>query len=253
MHIRTFAAASFIALLACAGPAGADDDPDLQQMSAQRQARCEAISSDRYFTGLIFNPEHLETGYERSKCFQALAEELRGPRLCRLAKERKSWFFDGSGISPTACKAGVAERIRQDKTQAERMQAPHQLVGLALNLDGNGRDIDVHLQASAGAAMSYWLVLSVIDAQGVERVVHQDWQPMDDTGAELMIFIKRDSLIRALDPDRESILRVTLERRPKNLDEQAVYSHLPAGSQSSTLQRRFVLSALKREPLVPIR
>ena len=101
--------------------------------------------------------------------------------------------------------------------------------------------------------MRYWLVVSLIDAQGVERIVHQDWQPMDALGAELLIFIQRQSVAPLIDPDRESILRVTLERRPMDLDEQGVYSHLPSGSRSSMRQLRFALSALKREPLVRVR
>lgn len=246
-------AALCIAFAACPGNAREGDDHYLQQLSEQSRAKCKAIPAERYYTGLIFNPDHLETGYERSQCYQALAEQLRDPELCRQAMERKSWFFDGSGISQKACKAKVAERIRQDKVAAGRAQAPQRLVGLVLNRDGNGKDIDVHIRTSGGAAMNYWLTLSVVDADGVERVVRQDWQPMDGTDAELVIFIKRESVLAAYEPDRESILRATLERRARNLDERAIYSHLRVGDKSSTLQRRFVLSALEREPLVRAR
>ena len=243
------AAALCIAFVAWFGTAVAADDHSLQQLSEHGRARCKAIPRDRYFTGLIFNPEHLETGYERSRCFQELAEQLRDRQLCRLATERKSWFFDGSGISPKACKANLEEGIRQDRMAAGRVQSPQRLVDLVLNRDGNGRDIDVHVLTSGGAAGSYWLTLSVIDADGVEQVVRQGWQPMGSADTALVVFIRRESLPPPRTSDRESILHATLERRARSLDAEAIYSSLPSGSHSSTLQRHFLLSALEREPL----
>ncbi len=250
---RATAALLFVALLACTAPADAGNGQHLQQLAAQRRDRCEAISADRYQTGLIFNPEHLETTYDRSSCFQALAEELRDPRLCRLARERKSWFFDGSGISPQVCAASVARRIRLDKAKAARMQPPQRLAGLVLYRDGNGRDIDVHLRMSGGAAGRYWLRISATGPDGNERTLRQDWQPMDSTDGELRLLVKFDSVQRIAGPDQELSLRVTLERRPKDLDDQAILAHLPPGSQRSSLQRRFALSTLEREPPVPVR
>lgn len=238
------------------GNAAAGDDTSLQRIAAHAKARCEAMPADLYWTGLIFNPPDLETGYRRSRCYQELAERLRDLGLCRQARERTSLFFDGSGISPAACTATVAERIRSDQAAARALQETRTITRLALRRNGNGKDVDVHLRLSSGTGISYWLTMAVIGDDGVERLVHADWQPMSRQGAELMLFIEHAPFVRALagqSLDREATLRVALERKPRNLDELAIYSYLPRGDLRSVMEQRFTYTALERELSKPAR
>lgn len=234
----------------------AASNADVQQEASRLRARCAAIPADRYSTGLIFNPSGYQTSYERSVCFQNHAVELRDITLCSQVRERTSWFFDGSGISPAVCSRKVAEQIRHDANDAVRLRKLQRLNAIALTRDGNGRDLDAHIQTSGGAVASYWLTLSVRGDDGVERNLRSDRQSMDDQPGELMLFIPLPSLIQALAGhplDRAITLRATLELVPANLDDQAVYSHLPRNTIRSVVETRFVPSALEREPLTQVR
>jgi hypothetical protein len=229
---------------ACAG--------DLQQEASRLRARCAAIPADRYSTGLIGNPSGYETLFERSACVQRVAMELRDHRLCRQARERTSWFFDGSGISPAVCDRMVTTQIQQDATDALRLRKLQKLTAIALTRDGNGRDIDAHLRTSGGVVASYQLTFSVHAEDGVEHNLRSERQPMDDQPGSLVLLIPLPSLMRALPGhslDHPITLRARLELVPASLDEQAVYSHLPRNGLNSVVEMSFVLSALQREPL----
>ena len=224
---------------------------DLQQEASRLRARCAAIPADRYSTGLIFNPSGYETSYERSACVQRLAVELRDSRLCSQARERTSWFFDGSGISPAVCDRKVAAQTRQDATDAVRLRKLHKLNAIALTRAGNGKDIDAHIQTSGGVVAAYQLTLAVLGEDGVPRNLRSERQPMDDQPGRLVLLIPLRSLIQALPGhalDRPITLRATLELVPASLDEQAVYSHLPRNGLKSVAEMHFVLSMLEREP-----
>lgn len=225
---------------------------DLQQEASRLRARCAAIPADRYSTGLIGNPSGFETLYERSACVQQLAVELRDHRLCRQARERTSWFFDGYGISPAVCDRMVTKQIQEDATDALRLRNLQKLTAIALTRDGSGRDIDAHLRTSGGVVASYQLTLSVFADDGAEHVLRSERQPLDDQPGRLVLMVTLPTLTRALAGhplDRPITFRARLELVPASLDELAVYSHLPRHGLNSVVETSFVLSSLQREPL----
>ena len=108
-------------LLAVAGGVAADEAP------GDQAARCASITPDRYVTGLFFNPDGMQTYYDRSRCFDELAVERRDASLCARVLERHAWWLDGSQMSPGACRRRVAEQERRDIEAARRLQPPQRL------------------------------------------------------------------------------------------------------------------------------
>ena len=104
-----------LALALMASGASTDQFTERKQ---QRIEQCNAVDDGAYSTGLVFNPRGYATIFHRSECFQELAVEERDPSLCVDVKERKSWFFDGSGVSEASCRDLMARRLEQDKQLA---------------------------------------------------------------------------------------------------------------------------------------
>ena len=86
------------------------------------QGTCEKIPPKIYRTGLLFNGGGMETFYERSMCYYMLAVKTKNREYCAKIKERKSFFFDGSGVTPKACIAAVAYALALN-TPASRAKA----------------------------------------------------------------------------------------------------------------------------------
>jgi len=198
-----------------------------------------AIPPRKAVSWLLFNPTGMQTYYERSRCLQETAVRLRAPALCNGVRERKSWFLDGSAYSPLACRAAVREQEQQDAASAKTLRAPQALRRVWIERNGNGRDFDVHLLTSGGAGGGLHLRLSLLDAGGVEHILRDGAQPMDDQPGELNLLLPAADLRRAW---RESShagpirLRARLQRMPENEDERAVFSHAPQLSQSSSIE-----------------
>jgi hypothetical protein len=76
--------------------------------------------------------------YDRSECFQNLALRLGDEALCSAVRERKSLFFDGSGISGAACLKEVKRRVEDDRLAADRIQDIQKLKKVSFRR--NGRD-----------------------------------------------------------------------------------------------------------------
>jgi len=62
-------------------------------------------------TGMIFNPDGMETYYYQSQCYAELAYSTLDEEYCGRVVERRSLFLDGSYYSPGACRS----RVRQFK------------------------------------------------------------------------------------------------------------------------------------------
>jgi len=82
---------------------------------------CTVIDKDSYVTGLLFNGPGLHTYYQQAYCFLELAVRERAPELCRQVRERRSLFFDGSGVGKAVCEARVAAAIEDDRKEARHL------------------------------------------------------------------------------------------------------------------------------------
>lgn len=206
---------------------------------------CAAIPADRYVTGLFFNPEGMQTYYQRARCYQELAVRLRDPAVCARVEERRSWFLDGSAISPGACREAVAAQRRRDAAAATRLRPPQRLKDIAVVRDNNGRDFDVLVRTTGGDGAGLRLTLVLLDATGRPHVLHSAPQPMDDRPAELSIFIPAER-IPAAAAGGTLRLHASLERVPADADERAVLSHAKGMALRSSAETRFVPAALRR-------
>jgi hypothetical protein len=200
---------------------------------------CMAIPPRKAASWLLFNPTGMQTYYALARCLQEAAVQLRAPALCSGVRERKAWFLDGSAYSPSACLAAVRHRKQRDASAAKNLHAPQALQRVWIERNDNGRDFDVHLLTSGGAGGGLHLRLSLLDAVGIEHVLRDGTQPMDDKPGELNLLLPAADLRRAW---RESShagpirLRARLQRIPGNDDERAVFSHVPQLLQASSVE-----------------
>jgi hypothetical protein len=213
-----------------------------------RLQHCRSIPDDSYQTGLFFNPDGLQTYYDRARCYQDLAVLSRDAALCARVVQRRSWFLDGSGISPGACRKRVAAQDASDIAAASRKQAPQQLREVIAERDNNGRDFSVRLRTTGGDGANLQLTLSIIDAAGREHPLRVASQPMDSAPGEVLIFIPADLLARTSGTpmDQSVRLRATLQRVLVGPDDRAIYAHAPGLLRPSSVETRFVPAALKR-------
>lgn len=220
-------------------------------LAAEAPTECAGIPAHRHWTGSIFNPTGMQTGYDRSRCMLDAAVKHRDPKLCARAIERKSLFFDGSAISPNTCRQRVSQQMRNDEIAARSLQPLQRVTRLDLFLNGNGRDIDAVIQTSGGAGVGLWLKLSVQLPSGEERVLRDRLQPMDDAPGELQIWLPIAEVTKVLGsiPGEAIVVRATLARRLTTPDEVAVHSHAPHLPLSSTVTQRVMLATLPRQPL----
>ena len=231
------------ALLLAAGASGvaAEDAP------GHSVARCASIPADRYQTGLFFNPDGMQTYYDRSRCFDDLAVELRDASLCDRVLERHAWWLDGSQVSPGACRRRVADQEHRDIEAARRLQPPQRLRQLVVERDNNGRDFSVRARTSGGDGRSLRLTLAVVDPGGHEHVIHADAQPMDDRPGEIRVFVPADRLAASGVPAGQPVrLRGSLERVLAGPDDRAIYRHAPAMPLRSVAETTFVPASLRR-------
>ncbi len=137
------------------------DDP-LEQQRLQRLEACMSIPAHEYSTGLLFNPPGYKTYYHRAECLQKLAIDEHDPELCLAVRERKSFFFDGSAVSPAACRASVSERLEEDRRDLEQFlgTTPYRISSLVVRRNGNGKDYDVLLGTAGAYAGRYRFTLS---------------------------------------------------------------------------------------------
>jgi hypothetical protein len=206
---------------------------------------CAAIPANSHVTGLFFNPEGMQTYYERARCYQELAVRLRDSALCARVEERRSWFLDGSAISSSACREAVAAQQRRDVATAARMRPPQHLRDIAVVRDNNGRDFDVLVRTTGGNGVGLWLTLVLIDATGRRHMLHSAPQPMDDRPAELSIFIPVER-VPATPPGGTLRLQASLERKPADADERAVLALAKGLALRSSAETQFAPAALQR-------
>ena len=87
---------------------------------------CDNMSRFSYVSGLtgVFIPIPIPYGityYYKSRCYQQLAIQTLDANLCTRVVERKSLFYDGSGVSERECRKEVAMAQENDKKQQEEV------------------------------------------------------------------------------------------------------------------------------------
>lgn len=230
---------AFIATTLAANVATADP---LDAIAAGALARCEAISADRGTTAMIFNPRDRQVAWERSECLQALAVQSRDERLCGRVVERRSWVFDGSGVSPEACRRALEARRELDREEAARIRDLHRPVDVAIERNGNGRDFDLRVSTRGSYAHRYRLEVFLIGASGSVTLMSID-QPLGSGAAQLVHLVGRerlDAAVAALAPDRPLRMRAALSLAATSLDERAIHAHLPASDHNSVVESPYV-------------
>lgn len=170
------------------------------QVEAQTRSdymrECSAIASGRYETFMIFNPPGWQTYYRRSYCFQRAASELRDEMLCEEVRERKSVFFNGSGVSRDACLARVADQKERDRRDAEAHLAKklHSLADFSIIRDGNGTDFDILVSLSGGKSGRYDLTVSAQRPSDPAAEIHAKNYGVTEDPTGLSIFLPRQEL-----------------------------------------------------------
>ncbi len=147
-----------------------DTTASSDQFDERKRDRIEAyraIPEDDYSTALIFNPPGQSTMFHRSACLQQLAHDERDADLCAEVKERKSWFFDWSGISEQSCRELVAERIERDRQEASEkdFRSIRRLDSVEFFKNGNERDFDAVVTTEGSFPGTYLLNISVTSPQ----------------------------------------------------------------------------------------
>lgn len=145
---------------------------------------------------MIFNPSGWQTYYRRSYCFQRAAAKLRDEALCENVRERKSFFFDGSGVSRQACLAGVADQKTQDRRDADAHLAPkaHSLARTEIRKDGNGTDFNMLVSLTGGKSGTYALTVSAQRPSGPPAEIYANNYGVTEDPTGLNIFLPRQEL-----------------------------------------------------------
>jgi hypothetical protein len=171
-------------VLATLASSAARSDDLFEQRRDRRLEACMIIAEDDYSTGLLFNPPGHKTFFHRAECLQNLAIDEHDPELCRHVRERKSWFFDGSAISPDVCRARVSERLEDDQKNLERFLkvGPYKITSIVIRRNGNGRDYDVLLDAEGLYAGRYVFSLSARRASNVVSLLDASYRLGPRTG-----------------------------------------------------------------------
>jgi hypothetical protein len=207
----------------------------------QRIKQCSAVDNSAYSTGLLFNPRGYATMFHRSECFQELAIEERDPSLCKEVKERKSWFFDGSGISETSCRHLVAKAVEQDKQLAASKDFGliHRLQSIAVFRNGNGRDFDVLVKTAGSLSGSY--ELAVLFSRPNENDYIEVFSRIfsyGDTSMSKKVWLERGTLMKKLGTsfaESEWIVKVTFQLR-KTQYNRFYYDTIPTEFRSSRVE-----------------
>jgi len=162
---------------------------------------CREMSHQSFQTWLIFNPKDRETYYIRSECVQRMAVRDRDEGLCSEVVERKSLYFDGSAISPAACREAVQKQKEQDLAGRVQAGTIRRIQSVSVIRTPAG-DADVHVSSQGSLGGTYRLTLSLLDAEGqtlgklAELETHMGGPAID----ELAVIIYRRDVLRIAGP-----------------------------------------------------
>jgi hypothetical protein len=178
--------------------AARSDDP-FEQRRDRRLEACMNIPEDEYSTGLLFNLPGYKTLFHRAECLQKLAIDEHDPELCRHVRERKSWFFDGSAISPDACRARVSEKLEDDQKNLEQFLqvGAYRITSIVIRRNGNGKDYDVLLDTGGLYSGSYVFSLSARRSSNTVSLLDSSYRLGPKTGT-LHLFLRAADLEKKL-------------------------------------------------------
>ena len=236
---------------------GADQPDDADGFScrvcerkAAELARCQGLDPDEYFTGLVFNPPGMQTGFARSSCFDRLALNYRDVTLCAEVRERKSMWFDGSALSRQACERRVHERAAGDPRVL--IADIHRLDEMQWFRNGNGRDFDVHVRTSGSYAHRYALKLLMLDSKGARtRTLWDNEYGYRAVDHERRILIRAGDLhaaAAALGVEPPYRVRLTFALVEPTLAELEQFSAMSPTERESSLEQWVDPAALRRDP-----
>lgn len=209
----------------------------------ERIEACRAIPEDDYSTALIFNPPGQSTMFHRSACLQQLAHDERDADLCGEVEERKSWFFDGSGISEQSCRELVVKRIEQDRQEAsdKDFRSIHRLDSVEFYKNGNERDFDAVVTTKGSFPGAYLLNISVKSAQSRAPIsIHKRSYSYGSPTVPRYIWLERGQLEEALGPGfqhQELLISVTLQLEKTDYN-RFYYDLIPAIDRSSQIKAK---------------
>lgn len=212
-------------------------------------ARCDGIDPAAYFTGMLFNPQGMQTGYERASCFNRLALEYRDLSLCAEVRERGSLFFDGSALSRQACEQRVREAAAGDRQVV--IADIHRLDEVQWFRNGNGRDFDVHVRTVGSYAHRYALTVQMLDAGGRRRTLwHREiGLRAGNIGPRALVrSADMDAAAAALGVQPPYRLRVSLALVEPGIAEVAQFAEMPPAERQSSVERVIDPAALQRDP-----
>lgn len=177
----------------------ARSDDSFEQRRDRRMEACIDIPEDEYSTGLLFNPPGYKTFFHRAECLQKLAIDEHDPELCRHVHERKSWLFDGSAISPDACRVRVSEELEDDQKNLEQFLQvdPYRITSIVLRKNGNGKDYDLLLDTEGLYSGSYVFSLSARSRSKTVVLLDTSYRLGPKTGT-LHLFLRAADLERKL-------------------------------------------------------
>ena len=227
-----------------AAPSVAGTDP-FEVQKRQKIAHCAAIPEGDYSTGMIFNAPGFATLFDRAFCFQKLAVDERDPFLCDEVREKKSWIFDGSGVSGPSCRKSVAARLAQDRQEAgsKDFGSIHRLLSVEFLRNGNGTDFDAVVTTAGSYPGAYELTIALA---GVS--VHKRSYAYGGPNLPRRIFLRRSELAAHLGEDfQEARLtaHVTL-RLEKTAHNRFYHDSIPEELQNSRAEVPVRFSALPR-------
>ncbi|MEJ2696475.1 MAG: hypothetical protein P8013_07480 [Candidatus Sulfobium sp.] len=174
--------------------------------------------------------------FERSECLQKVAIKLRDESLCQEVRERKSIFFDGSGISQRVCLRKVREKIREDRVYAGSITDIQHLKGVTFSINANGRDLDMKVTTRGRYGHPYRLRVVCSGKEGV-AVIYDRRVPLAGSGQSLSLFLRTRELKRKLGHCWHDglELRSVLSPEPSGRDEEFIFSHIPFSEKTSSV------------------
>lgn len=219
---------------------------DWQQRFENALGECQAIPASDYTTGLLFNPPGKRTYYKRSHCLQELAIEWREPKLCDEVRERGSPFFDGDAYSETACRKGVAEKIKRDLAAAAALDPDrfHKLESAHFDQPHYvGDNVRQQLKTRGSHPRTYQVRVEMWPDDRDKPVVIADYaQPLGTDGERLTRIIPNQRLREAFGgtiPNREIRARVTLALPPRSHSDLFILGQIPEAARRTQIVTSF--------------
>lgn len=127
---------------------------------------CREMSHLSFQTWLIFNPRGRRTYYLRSECFQTMAVRNRDEELCREVVERKSPYFDGSAVSPEACREAVRKQRQADQEERARPETVRRVRKITITRNAYGDAAQVRVLTDGTLRGRYRFSAALHDADG---------------------------------------------------------------------------------------